>query len=91
MTEQKPEYKLEFVLTYDRGKSVTFSGSSDDLWAAWLASQEIPNLNNSIVSDRVSDRTEVTVNIYKDGRSLSRSDLTDEIHKHYQKLSEPRK
>jgi len=76
------EYKLEFTLTYDRGRSFTFTGSSDDPWVIWLASREIPALNNIMVSNRVYDKKLVSVNLYKDGKPLDRGDLGEEI-RHY--------
>ena len=79
MTEQKPEYKLEFVLTYDSGKGITFSGSSDDPLVALVASREILNLNNSMVSNRRHDETLVSVNVYKDGKPLDKRDFSEEI------------
>ena len=82
MTEQKPEYKLEFVLTYDSGRSITFSGSSDDPLVAWRASMEILNLNNSMVSTRRYDDTLVSVNVYKDGKPLDKKDLVEEMRRY---------
>ena len=84
MAEQKPEYRLEFVLTYDCGKSITFSGSSDDPLVALLASREILNLNSSMVGNRVYDEKLVSVNVYKDGESLDKKDLGEEIRRYHE-------
>ena len=84
MTEPKPQYALEFVLTYDKEKSFTFSGSSDDPWATWLASTEILRLNNHLIGNRVNDETPVGVTISRDGRPLEKSELVEEIRRYHE-------
>ena len=88
MTEQKPVYTLEFVLNYDHGgnseKSFKFSGSSEDPWVTWLASLTIQKLNNSLISNRLYDRSLVSVEIYKNGQAIDQKDLGEEILRYHE-------
>ncbi len=83
MSEKKPEYTLEFVLRYDRGRSITFTGSSDDPLLAYLASEEILHLNCSMVSNRVYDGRPVSVKLYH-GEPLNERELSEEIERYYE-------
>ena len=84
MAEQNPHYSLEFILEYDQG-SLTFNASSDNPWVLWCAAGEIEHLNRSTVSNHVHNGRKVVVAIYKDGQTLERGALGEEIKQYADK------
>lgn len=81
MAEKKPEYTLEFVLTYEvcGKKAITFTGSSDDPEIILLASNEIKNLNSSMMGSRIY---QITTEVYKNSLSLSKNGLLQEVKRY---------
>lgn len=82
--EKPKQYTLEFVLTYDNTKKeIKFTGLTDDTMTALRAIMELGHLNNSFVSTRGDNGTKIGVTIYKQGKIIPHSELSEDFRRQY--------